>query len=158
VVGQAGVPDGINFHAFLWQNGVMTDLGLLPGDVQSWANMINNKNQAVGTSFDASGGRRAFIWQNGVMTDLNTLIPAGSPLFLLEAFGINDRGQIAGFGNLSNGQLRAYLLTPCDEQNGERGCEEGQNATGDRARVVLPENVREQLRQRRGFGRFGLGR
>lgn len=119
IVGQAGVPDGINFHAFLWQNGVMTDLGILPGDAQSWANNINNKNQAVGTSFSANSAR-AFIWQNGAMTDLNTLIPANSPLYLLEAFGINDRGQISGFGILSDGELRAYRLTPCN--NGDKGC------------------------------------
>ena len=119
VVGQAGVPDGINFHAFLWQNGVMTDLGTLPGDVASWANNINNKGQAVGTSFPATGSR-PFIWQNGVMTDLNTLIPPDSPLYLSEAFGINDRGQIAGFGQLSDGELRGYLLNPCGE--GDESC------------------------------------
>jgi probable HAF family extracellular repeat protein len=122
VVGQAGVPDGINCHAFLWQNGVMTDRGTLPGDVASWANNINNKGQAVGTSFPATGSR-PFIWQNGVMTDLNTLIPTGSPLYLLEAFGINDRGQISGFGQLSNGELRGYLLDPCGE--GDESCRGG---------------------------------
>jgi probable HAF family extracellular repeat protein len=165
VVGQAGVPDGINFHAFLWQNGVMTDLGLLPGDVQSWANMINNKNQAVGTSFGPppTFNGRAFIWQNGGMTDLNTLIPAGSPLFLLEAFGINDRGQIAGFGALSNGEQRAYLLTPCDDQNGERDCEEGENAVSqtspairDAASRTLPPSLLRPMSRYRLPGRaFG---
>ena len=45
------------------------------------------------------------------MTDLNTLISAGSPLYLLEAFGINDRGQISGFGQLSNGELRGTCWT-----------------------------------------------
>jgi probable HAF family extracellular repeat protein len=103
----------------------MQDLGTLPGDLWSWANNINSKGQAVGTSFPATGSR-AFIWQNGVMTDLNTLIPAGSPLYLLEAFGINDRGQIAGFGQLSNGELRGYLLNPCgegDEISGSGGNE-----------------------------------
>jgi hypothetical protein len=46
------------------------------------------------------------------MTDLNTLIPPGSPLFLKEPIGINDRGQIAGFGLLSDGEQRGFLLTP----------------------------------------------
>ena len=103
---------------------------------------------------------RGFLWQNGVMTDLNTLTPPSSPLFILEAFAINDRGQIAGWGALlSNGQTRGFLLTPCDEEHAnDEGCEEGENATGERPKVVVPENVREQLRQRRGFGRFGLGR
>ena len=36
-------------HAFLWQNGVMTDLGVLPGgDDESWAAAINNLGQIVG--------------------------------------------------------------------------------------------------------------
>lgn len=35
--------------------------------------------------------------QNGVMTNRNTLIPAGSLRFLLEALGNNDLGRIVGF-------------------------------------------------------------
>jgi probable HAF family extracellular repeat protein len=125
VVGQSGVPGGIAFHAFLWQNGVMTDLGTLPGDIWSWASNINSKNQAVGTSFPEIGSR-AFLWQNGVMTDLNTLIPAGFAFYLAEAFGINDRGEIAGFGVLSDGHTRPFLLIPCGE--GAEGC--GNSAVG----------------------------
>jgi hypothetical protein len=75
------------------------------------------------------------------MTDLNTLISAGSPLYLLEAFGINDRGQIAGFGSLSNGDLRAYLLTPCDENHGDgEGCEEG----GGESAMVQTNSIRHE--------------
>jgi probable HAF family extracellular repeat protein len=132
IVGQAGVPGGVNFHAFLWQKSVMTDLGTLPGDVQSWANIINNKNQIVGTSFDPNGNGRAFVWQNAAMIDLNTLIPADSPLYLDEAFGINDRGQITGFGHLANGDQRAYLLDPC-ENNDHRSCD----AAADTSAAVL---------------------
>jgi probable HAF family extracellular repeat protein len=76
----------------------MTDLGTLPGDVSSLGEGINSKGQVVGTSIDIDGNERAIIWENGVMTDLNTLIPADSPLFLIEASGTNNsRGQIAGF-------------------------------------------------------------
>jgi uncharacterized membrane protein len=39
---------------------------------------------------------RAFLWQGGVMTDLNSLIPAGSDVFLIQAHDLNDRGQIVG--------------------------------------------------------------
>ena len=31
----------------------------------------------------------------------------------MEALGINDRGEIAGFGRLSNGEHRPFLLRPC---------------------------------------------
>jgi probable HAF family extracellular repeat protein len=122
VVGQSGVPGLTTFHAFLWTKETgMKDLGTLPGDIWSWANNINNKGQAVGTSFPATGGR-AFIWQDGVMTDLNIMIPPGSPLYLDEAFGINDKGQIAGFGHLVNGEQRAYLLDPCGDNR--EGCQD----------------------------------
>lgn len=72
--GGCGLPGNAAFHAFLWQNGVMTDLGTLPGDVVSWAEEINSKGQAVGTSFDVNSDMHPFIWQDGVMTDLNALI------------------------------------------------------------------------------------
>jgi probable HAF family extracellular repeat protein len=139
VVGQSGLSDGITFHAFLWtKDAGMRDLGTLPGDIWSWANNINNKGQAVGTSFPATGGR-AFIWQNGVMTDLNTLIPAGSPLYLLEAFGINDRGQISGFGQLSNGDHLAYLLNPCGK--GDEGCGQGESENAALSTSTAPRDA-----------------
>lgn len=49
--------------------------------------------------------------------DLNTRIPADSGLQLVYARAINDRGEIAGIGVLPNGDLRAILLIPCDQQH-----------------------------------------
>jgi hypothetical protein len=58
------------------------------------------------------------------MTDLNTLIPSGSPLFLQEPVGINDRGEIVGFGLLADGEQRGFLLTPCDDDHPDiEGCD-----------------------------------
>jgi hypothetical protein len=54
---------------------------------------------------------RATLWTNGTATDLNTLIPEGSGWTLLEARGVNARGQIVGTG-VRNGDERAFLLTP----------------------------------------------
>ena len=45
------------------------------------------------------------------MEDLNDLIPAGSGWVLVEARGINYRGQIVGTGSI-NGHAHAFLLTP----------------------------------------------
>jgi probable HAF family extracellular repeat protein len=45
------------------------------------------------------------------MTDLNTLIPAGSPWYLLQALSINDAGEIAGYGTI-NGETHAFLAKP----------------------------------------------
>jgi len=113
VVGQSDLPADTTHHAFLWtKDDGMQDLGTLPGIPGSVANGINNKGQAVGFSDDFEGNTVALLWQNRVMTDLNTLIPPNSPLFLLEALSINDRGQIAGFGHLANGEHRGFVLTP----------------------------------------------
>ena len=124
VIGQSTLADNTNIHAFLWENGVMTDLGSLPGLPTSQADGINNQGQVVGFSNGPSGDASAVavLWQNGTMTDLNTLVPADSLLFLMEAVAINDRGQIAGWGRLSSGDIRPFLLTPCNER--DEGCED----------------------------------
>jgi probable HAF family extracellular repeat protein len=104
-------------HAFLWtwETG-MRDRGTLPGDIVSAGLGINNRDEVVGNSVSAPGplmgNPRPFLWRDGVMVDLNTLIPADSPLKLLTASGINDRGQITGSGVTSNGEIHAYLATP----------------------------------------------
>ena len=48
------------------------------------------------------------------MLDLNTLIAPGSGWILTEARDINDRGQIVGYGQTTQG-TRAFLLTPVPE-------------------------------------------
>jgi len=151
VVGQSDLPGDTTHHAFLWQNGVMTDLGTILGLPVSLANGINNKGQIVGFSQD-SNNTVAWLWQNGVMTDLNTLIPPDSPWFLIEALGINDRGQIAGPAfNTSTGEFHGYLATPVEShENGEVAVLGG---TREKSWPVLPENVRRML-QRSG-NRFG---
>ena len=148
VVGDSDLSGDTAYHAFLWQSGVMTDLGTLPGDVSSAGEGINSKGQVVGGSVDASGNVRPFLWQNGVMTDLNTLIPPDSPLYLLEPTGtINARGQIAGYALvISTGEVHAFLATP----TGAYG------ATRESPKVVLPDNVRKLVQQRRS-GRLGVG-
>ena len=88
------------------------DLGVLPGDFTSAGLAINSRGEVVGASNDTDGNLRAFIWRNGLMTDLNTLVPADSPLYLLFAAGINERGEIVGFGATPGGDVHAFLATP----------------------------------------------
>jgi probable HAF family extracellular repeat protein len=58
----------------------------------------------VGGSRIDSTTVHAFLWENaGPMVDLNSLVPPGSGLTLIEAWSINDRGEIAGWGQLANG-------------------------------------------------------
>ena len=62
-------------HAFLWEDGVMTDLGLLPGDEDSGAAAINNRGQIVGSSGRTEPDTyesfyRPFLYENGGMRAL----------------------------------------------------------------------------------------
>ena len=139
-----GLPGG---GAFLWQNGVITDLGTVPGDVVSEAGSINDKGQVIGQSCDIDDNCSAFLWQNGVMMDLNTLIPADSPLALFEASGINSRGEIVGVASTSTGDIRAFLAIP---SNGEAtsATAAARGETSQRPKFVLSENARKLLRHR----------
>jgi probable HAF family extracellular repeat protein len=94
------------YHAFLWQNGTVTDLGTLPGVSNSHAYGINATGQVVGES------GHAVLWQNGTITDLNGLLSAGSGWVLYQANAINDAGQIVGYGVNPQGLTHAFLLTP----------------------------------------------
>jgi probable HAF family extracellular repeat protein len=118
VAGYANTSRGSDiFHPFLWQNGVMTDLITMPvGSSGSKAYAINNAGQVVGFFTPPGGVATATIWQNGVMTDLNTLIPANTGWQLVEAWGINDSGQIVGDGQI-NGNAQSFLLTPYPTAN-----------------------------------------
>jgi probable HAF family extracellular repeat protein len=88
----------------------MTDLGSLRISDYCYALGINNNGQVVGFS-----GGSAFLYSGGAMIDLNTLIPTNSGWTLEEATGINDSGQICGYGRNPSGQDDAFLLTPVPE-------------------------------------------
>ena len=90
-------------HAFLWENGIMTDLGTLGGST-SFATDINELGQVVGYSTNASGQTRPFLWEAGVMTDLGSLGGTYG-----QANAINDLGQIVGYSYNSTGNTRAFL-------------------------------------------------
>jgi probable HAF family extracellular repeat protein len=126
IVGTA-TPLGDPFgRAFLWRNGVMTDLGTLGTDPDSEAYAVNLRGQVVGnTGVFGVVDHRAFLWEDdGPMVDLNTLISPSPGLQLTHALFVNDRGEIAAEGNLSNGDIHAFVLIPCDEDHpGVEGCD-----------------------------------
>ena len=98
-------------HAFLYSNGVMKDIGSLGGP-QIFIHAINASGHVVGTADISPWENHAFLYRGGAsMIDLNTLV-AGSGWTLRSADGINDSGQITGWGYNGNGEGRAFLLTP----------------------------------------------
>jgi probable HAF family extracellular repeat protein len=112
-IGSSDLPGDASFHAFLWTRETgMQDLGTVQGDVDSAAIGINDIGQIVGVSLDADFNPRAFLRQGQEMIDLNTLVPAGSPLYLASACSINAAGEIVGFAFDNSGNVHAYLAVP----------------------------------------------
>ena len=68
VVGWSEIAPGTP-HAFLWEDGVMQDLGALAGG-SSWASAINSRGDIAGVSTDAAGAPRAVLWTRGALQDL----------------------------------------------------------------------------------------
>ena len=103
-------------RAFIWDetNGIH-ELGYLTGWNSSWASDVNAGGAAVGSGYNTwseygpTDGRAA-LFMNGTTYDLNDMIPADSGWVLIGAYGINDYGQISGWGYLE-GEVRAFRLS-----------------------------------------------
>lgn len=93
------------FHAFLWTNGKMTDLGSLGGDF-SEGRAINDSGQVVGFATDAGLDLDAALWNGKKITPLPGLNPA--------AIGVNDSGQIIGELSFQTALPNPPGLLACD--------------------------------------------
>jgi probable HAF family extracellular repeat protein len=150
VTGQAVLPGNKTFHPFVWTSETgMMDLGVLPGDLVGAGLNMNNRGEVVGASVSApgpaTGNPRAFVWRQGAMADLNDLVPADAPLYLLTACGINDEGDIVGFGVTGEGDIHGFLATPSTEGGGGNAV-----VSKDRVRPALSDDARKIVLQQLG--------
>jgi probable HAF family extracellular repeat protein len=96
-------------HAYAWQGQTMSDLGTF-GGTQSFANMVNNRGQVIGSAlndvpdpysygtwFPGTTQAHGFVWDKGVLQDLGTL---GGPDTY--AYIISNSGKIAGTSYINN--------------------------------------------------------
>ena len=98
-----GLPSPSAWHGFVWQKGVMRDLGTLGGP-DSFGMFINDSGQITGFSFIDSIPSPTtgiptidpFLWDGSRMIDLGTL--GGTVGF---GNGLNNRGQVIGFSNIA---------------------------------------------------------
>ncbi len=113
-VGSVFNPSTGSIEAFVARDGQRELLGTLGGSFSA-AFSINNVGTVVGGSLSEDDETfHAFIRNDGTLVDLNDALPADSQWELSQALGINDRGQVLGFGNFK-GQLHMFLLVPRDE-------------------------------------------
>lgn len=106
VVGDFPPPQAIPDHAFLYDpaDGSTTDLGTLPGGINSEAYGVNDRGWVVGTAETPTGPTHAFLYRDGHMSDLGTL--AGGQSF---ASGINNDGLVVGDALVAAGDHHAFL-------------------------------------------------
>jgi probable HAF family extracellular repeat protein len=89
----------LTLHAFIWENGQMTDLRTLGGLCAS-AFALNNRGQVVGgATIPGDTESHAFLWERGVMKDLGAL--GGTHSY---AGWLNDSGRVVGSATNSGDQ------------------------------------------------------
>jgi probable HAF family extracellular repeat protein len=114
-VGQsAGVsssPETGRIEAFVQENGSRRMLGTLGGSF-SIARGINNRGEVVGGSLTGDDENfHGFLYRGNALFDLNDFLDPQAGWELIQAFAINNRGEILGIGS-HTGQDRIVLLRP----------------------------------------------
>lgn len=126
VVGASTTATGVS-HAFLYRNGLMFDLGTLPGGSDSHATAINDRGDIVGYSgINAYGPQfrertQGFVWADGTMHALGALYCRCSfnvRYGTSRALAIANGGQIVGDSEIQRGESfrHAFLW----QENGMR--------------------------------------
>ncbi len=100
------LPAATLWHAALWQNGIIEDLGTLGGPA-SFAYYINERGQIAGVSYTNPNTTEIhpFFWENGQMTDIGTLGGAWTRVGRNEQLGPGRRRVRHGFGRATRVSL-----------------------------------------------------
>jgi len=98
-------------EAFVQEQGEREALGTLGGSF-SIARGINNRGEVVGGSLTTGDNSfHGFLFRDDRLYDLNDLLDPAAGWELIQAFAINNRGEILGLGSV-DGQDRIVLLRP----------------------------------------------
>ncbi|MCI0348194.1 MAG: DUF3466 family protein, partial [Acidobacteriales bacterium] len=124
ICGWSFIPCGFACYerkSFIWNNGAVEDLGVLPEYISTFAQAINDANVIVGycDRYPIDASQQAFVWQNGVIHALNDLVAPELNLNIRIAWDINNAGQIVASATQtgSSDQL-AVRLTPIPSPTG----------------------------------------
>jgi hypothetical protein len=149
MVGYYDNPDGEGAGAFLREpNGAITRINV-PGALVTTAHAINNRGQVVGAYLEAGAAPNpdgttpakavhGYLWDKGRMRRLD--VPRS---IWTQAFGINDRGQIAGGYYDADGKQHGFLLERDGYKTLDAPGRTDNIAWGinDRGQVVIPEAI-----------------
>ena len=96
VTGWMGTNENTDAHAFIWDNGKVTDLGVIPGGFTAEGRAINNLGDVAiqGRMFNDQNEVivRSFLWREGECIDIGVL-PGFEETLVLD---LNDAGQVIG--------------------------------------------------------------
>ncbi len=108
IVGSTTTFEGF-WSAYVWRNGTMT---ALPGlGLSGAAYGINADGWVVGSGMDDPFVTKAMLWVDGAGYDLATLVPELASFTNAFGVGINDAGDIIGYGQRA-GIETGFILKP----------------------------------------------
>src|SRR5262245_47117926 len=101
-----------NSFPFVWQDGGMSALPMLPGMTNGYAGAINASGLIAGNGFDG-GTLHALVWRQdrtGAYVPLDLGFPAGT--FRSSLRGVNNQGDVVGDARLIGGPGHAFWWQP----------------------------------------------
>jgi uncharacterized membrane protein len=115
--------------AFVWIDGVFTDIDIFEGCSDALLKDFNDRNEAVG-DYDTCDGFDGFpfVWVDGCTWNLNELLGYEHPYDLAWVSSINDLGQIAcpKYADVTreDGALGVMTLTPVPQAISDTNCDQ----------------------------------